>query len=273
LTLCLINSIEAADVREAAMDLGLKGKRAVVTGASRGIGRAIAETLAAEGASLAICARGQAGVDEALTALRGVGAEAHGEAVDVRDAAAFAGWLDRAADALGGIDVLVSNVSTRVDPASEHWWRDSFEADLHQHVRAFDAALPHLRRGRDPSVVFIGSIASVMTQLPPYEIAYGAMKAALTSFAGQMAAVHGPSGLRVNAVAPGPVYFEGGWWDGVKAKQPAMFERASKLSALGRMATPAEVAGAVAFLASPAAGYISGVNLRVDGGMVRTVNF
>jgi NAD(P)-dependent dehydrogenase (short-subunit alcohol dehydrogenase family) len=255
------------------MDLGLKGKRAIVTGASRGIGRAIAETLAAEGVSIAACARGAEGLEDALSAFRAHGVDAHGEALDVRDAAAFGGWIGRAADALGGVDILVSNVTTRVDPASEHWWRDSFEADLQQHVRALDAALPHLRQGREPAVVFVGSIAAVMSQLPPYEIAYGAMKAAMTSYAGQMAAIHGPSGLRVNTVAPGPVFFEGGWWDMVKAKQPAAFERASGLSALGRMASPQEVANAVAFLASPAAGYVTGVNLRVDGGLIRTVNF
>jgi NAD(P)-dependent dehydrogenase (short-subunit alcohol dehydrogenase family) len=255
------------------MDLGLKGKRAIVTGASRGIGRAIAATLAAEGVSIAACARGALDLDDAVSSFRAHGVDAFGEPVDVRDASAFAGWIDRASDALGGVDILVSNVTTRVDPSSEHWWRESFEADVQQHVRAFDGALPHLRAGREPAVVFIGSIAAVLTQLPPYEIAYGAMKAAMTSYACQMAAVHGPSGLRINTVAPGPVFFEGGWWDEVKTKQPAAFERASSLSALGRMASPQEVANAVAFLASPAAAYVSGVNLRVDGGMIRTVNF
>jgi NAD(P)-dependent dehydrogenase (short-subunit alcohol dehydrogenase family) len=130
-----------------------------------------------------------------------------------------------------------------------------------------------LKAGDSSSVVFVSSIASVLTQLPPNEIAYGAMKAALTSFAGQMATVHGPAGVRVNLVSPGPVFFEGGVWEMIQNKQPELFARASKLAALGRMGTPEEVANAVAFLASPAASYITGANLRIDGGVIRTANF
>lgn len=255
------------------MDLQLAGLKAVVTGASRGIGRAIAETLAHDGVDVAICARGEEGVQEAVVALRQHGVTAFGEAVDVRAPGALEGWIGRAEAALGGIDILVSNVSTRVQPNGPDWWRETFEVDLAQHVRGFEAALPALKRSRSGSVVFVSSIAAVLTQLPPYEIAYGAMKAALTSFAGQMANVHGPAGLRVNCVAPGPVYFEGGWWDGVRQQQPAMFERASALPALGRMGRPEEVARAVAFLASPAASYVTGASLRIDGGMIRTANF
>jgi NAD(P)-dependent dehydrogenase (short-subunit alcohol dehydrogenase family) len=255
------------------MDLGLKGKRAIVTGGSRGIGRAIAETLAREGVSIATCARGQAGIDEAVQSLRVIGGEAFGDSVDVRDPDALPNWMGSAIDRLGGLDILVSNISTRIDPKSSNWWQETFEVDLRQHVRAFDAALPKLKESEAPSVVFVSSIASVLTQLPPNEIAYGAMKAALTSFAGQMATVNGSSGVRVNLVAPGPIFFEGGVWDQIQQHQPALFERASKLPALGRMGTPEDVANAVAFLASPAASYITGVNLRIDGGAIRTANF
>ncbi len=255
------------------MDLGLKGKKAIVTGGSRGIGRAIAAARAGEGAAIATCARGQAGIDEAVSSFRAHGVEAFGDSVDVRDPDALPRWIASAADRLGGVDILVSNISTRVDPSGADWWRETFEVDLHQHVRAFDAALPMLKAGASSSVVFVSSIASVLTQLPPNEIAYGAMKAALTSFAGQMATVHGPSGVRVNLVSPGPVFFEGGVWEMIQNKQPELFARASKLAALGRMGTPEEVANAVAFLASPAASYITGANLRIDGGVIRTANF
>ena len=255
------------------MDLGLKGKRAIVTGASRGIGRAIAAALAREGASVAICARGQAGVDEAVESFRATGGEAFGDGVDARDPEAFGAWLESAIARLGGLDILVSNISTRVDPGRPDWWGETFEVDLHQHVRAFDLALPSLKAGNEPAVVFVSSIAAILTQLPPYEIAYGAMKAALTSFAGQMAIVHGPSGVRVNLVAPGPIYFEGGWWEMIEQKQPESFKRAAGLAALGRMGKPEEVANAVAFLASPAASYVTGANLRIDGGVIRTANF
>lgn len=255
------------------MDLQLKGRRALVTGGSRGIGRAIVEALAAEGACVALCARGEAGLNDAVAAAQALGGLAYGEAFDVRDAQALAGFVQRAAAHMGGLDIVVSNVSTRPDAKGEARWQQAFEADLLQHVRLAELSLPLLEAGRDGSLVFIASIASVMTQLLPEEVPYGALKAGLVNYAGHLAERFGPKGVRVNAVSPGPIYFEGGAWDLYRQHKPKLHEMVIKLSALGRLGTPGDVARAVAFLASPAAGYITGANLRVDGGTLKSTNF
>jgi NAD(P)-dependent dehydrogenase (short-subunit alcohol dehydrogenase family) len=255
------------------MDLGMTGKRAIVTGASRGIGFAIAKTLASEGASVAICARGREGLDAAVARLKEAGVAAYGEAIDVRAEGALAGFVDKAAAAMGGVDIVVSNVSTRISGAGRAWWRDTFETDLLQHVTFYEAAAPHLRNAGAGAVVFIASIASVLTQLPPEELAYGAMKAALVNFVGQSAVKGAPLGIRVNAVSPGPIYFEDGFWAMVEREAPALFEAAKRLPAMGRLGMPDEVARAVVFLASPAASYITGANLRIDGAAVKAANF
>jgi NAD(P)-dependent dehydrogenase (short-subunit alcohol dehydrogenase family) len=255
------------------MDLGLTGKRAIVTGGSRGIGRAIVDLLTGEGAHVAYCARTAAAVEETAQAFADRGSTLYRAALDVRDAAAFDAFMANAATALGGVDILVSNVTTRIHTKGDQMWRDCFEVDLLQHIRAVEAALPRLLETGAGSVVFVSSIASVLTNLPPGEEGYGAMKAALLNVAGQLAAKHGAAGLRVNSVSPGPILFPGGFWDMVRSQAPASFERAAKLPALGRLGTDYEVARAVVFLASPAASYISGANLRVDGAAVKTSNF
>ena len=255
------------------MDLGLKGRRALVTGGSRGIGRAIVEALATEGAQVALCARGEAGVAAAVAAAKALGGQAYGEAFDVRDAEALAAFVARSAERLGGLDIVVSNVSTRPDAKGEERWRQAFEADLMQHVRLAELVLPRLEGGQQPCLVFIASIAAVMTQLLPEEVAYGAFKAGLVNHAGALAERYGPRGVRVNSVSPGPVYFDGGAWDLYRQHKPKLYEAVLKLSALGRFGTPEDVARAVTFLASPAAAYITGANLRVDGGTLKSTNF
>jgi 3-oxoacyl-[acyl-carrier protein] reductase len=255
------------------MDLGLRGKKALVTGGSRGIGRAICLALAADGASVATCARGQESLDATLTDIRAHGVTAHGAALDVRDEVAMSAWFADSITALGGVDIVISNVSTRIPQDSPNWWSETFDVDLMQHVRLMALAKPELEKSDVASIVFIASIASVFTALPPMEEAYGAMKAGLVNLVGQWAGRLAPKGIRVNAISPGPILFPGGFWDNVGKANPAMLERAAQLPAMGRLGTDTEVANAAVFLASPAASYVTGTNFRIDGGAIKAANF
>jgi 3-oxoacyl-[acyl-carrier protein] reductase len=205
--------------------------------------------------------------------LRAGGGTVHGSALDVRDAEAFRAWIDQSAQKMGGLDILVSNVSTRLQGQDEAWWRSSFETDFLQHARAAEQAHPHLKQSRAPSILFVSSIAAVMTNLPPDELAYGVMKAGLVNYAGQLSARFARDGVRVNVISPGPVHFEGGTWDAIRQANPKLFEAAARLPHLGRHGTLDEVAKSAVFLASPASSYTTGVNLRIDGGAVKTANF
>lgn len=255
------------------MDLGLSGKRVIVTGGSRGIGMAIAETLLAEGASVATCARGQEALDAKLAQWRDTGHTVYGEALDVNDGDAFEGFLKNAVETLGGIDIFISNVTTLAETEGLKRWQDAFDVNLLQHVRATDLLVPQLLKGSDPAIVYIASIASVMNSVMPSETEYGAMKAALISYSAQMATRLGPKGIRVNSVSPGPIYHENGFWQMVEQANPELYTRAKSVSVFNRLGTAQEVANATVFLASPAASNITAANLRIDGAAIKTVNY
>jgi NAD(P)-dependent dehydrogenase (short-subunit alcohol dehydrogenase family) len=255
------------------MDLHLAGKRVLVTGGSRGIGRAIVLAFAREGSVVMTCARGEEGLVALKADAAGLPGAVRTTVLDVRDGAALAGWVEASAQEAGGLDGAVSNVSARLDAKGDDLWRKTFELDLLQHVRLGEATLPHLRRNRAASLIFLGSIAAVLTRLPPGEEAYGALKAALVNHAAQLAERCGKDGVRVNVVSPGPILFPGGVWDQIRTARPPLFDAAAALAALRRHGTPEEVADTVAFLASPRASYITGVNLRIDGGAVKAANF
>lgn len=252
------------------MDLKLKGKRAIVTGATRGIGRAIAEMLAAEGSDIAICARNEAGLKSAGESLQKHGGKVITKSLDVKDGKALKAWIAEAAGELGGLDILVPNPSSGGAPG-EAAWQANFDTDLMGSVRCFDAALPFLLKSGEASVVFISSTAAVEYFMAP--MPYNALKAALITHAKGLSQMYAAKGIRVNTVSPGPVIFEGGQWAMMQKAMPPMYEQTVKQCAIGRMGTPEEVARAVAFLASPAASLITGINLVADGGFTKRVAF
>jgi 3-oxoacyl-[acyl-carrier protein] reductase len=253
------------------MDLGLQGKRAVVTGASRGIGRAIAERLAAEGAMLSICARNDAGLQETARHLRRHGGKVVATAVDVSEGDPFRAWITSTAEELGGIDIVVFNPSAGGGPSEEGWHR-MFNTDVLGAVRSVETALPFLERAEKGSIVFIGTTAAV-EQFGLASAAYSSLKAALIAYANDISQRHGKAGVRCNVVSPGPILIEGGGWDRVRQGKPELFGSMVDQVALKRMGTADEVANAVAFLASPAAAFITGAHLLVDGGVTKRVNF
>jgi NAD(P)-dependent dehydrogenase (short-subunit alcohol dehydrogenase family) len=253
------------------MDLGLKGRRALVTGGSKGIGRRIAATFAEEGSDVAICARDASELAAAVEVLSEHGTRVVGTALDVADGAALAGWVEESAQRLGGVDIVVANVSALAIPTSEKNWRTTFEVDLMHAVRLVDAALPHLERSDAGSIVTVSSVSG--REIDFTAGPYGTFKAALIHYTQGLAHQLAARGIRANTVSPGNVYFPGGVWAGIERNDPELFATALGLNPTGRMANPEEVARAVVFAASPAVPFMTGTNLVVDGALTRGVQF
>ncbi len=251
------------------MDLGLTGKVALVTGGTKGIGRAVVEGLVAEGARVAFCARTAADVKTAEAELTAAGAEVAGTAVDVADGSALTAWVADAAERLGGIDVVVANVSALAIGPGEENWKASFEVDLMHTVRMVEAALPHLERSSAPAIVAVSSVSG--REIDFADGSYGVMKAALVHYVSGLAHDLAVKGIRANAVSPGNVYFDGGVWQNVEQNNTGLWDLALGLNPTGRMGTPEETAYAVVMLASPRASRIRGTNLVVDGALTKGV--
>jgi len=252
------------------MDLQLKGMKALITGGSRGIGRAIADALADEGCDIAICARGEDGVNAAVDALSAKGVNAFGQAVDVGDGDALKGWVAASAEALGGVDNIVSNVSGGNGRTEEHW-RANFEHDMLGTVRMVEAALPHLEKSDNGSVLVISTTAAIETFIGPHS--YNAIKAALLNYSGALAQEVGAKGIRVNAISPGPIFIEGGAWDNIKQHMKPFYDSTVAGIPVGRMGRAEEVAAQAALLASPYGAYTTGANIVIDGGFTKRIQF
>src|ERR1700754_3601074 len=253
------------------MDLGLQGRKVLITGGSKGIGRRIAETFIDEGAEVAICARDTTDVKAAVEALVGRGGRATGRALDVADEAALTSWVADSADELGGLDIVVANVSALAIPATPENWRQSFEVDMMHTVRLVDAAMPHLERSEAGSIVTVSSVSG--REIDFAAGPYGTFKSALIHYTQGLAFQLAAKGIRANSVSPGNVFFSGGVWDNIEQNNPELFQHALGLNPTGRMAKPEEIARAVVFVASPAVPFMTGTNLVVDGALTRGVQF
>ncbi len=253
------------------MDLGLAGKRAIVTGGTRGIGRQIVELLVAEGCHVGFCARDKAEVDGATAGLGGKSVQVIGGAVDVADDAQLRQWIADTADVLGGLDIIIPNASALVGGADVDAWRKGLEVDILGTVRTVEAAMPYLEASDAASIVAISSTAAINTAGGVR--AYSGVKAALISYLSGLSTNLGSKGIRANTVSPGAIYFEGGVWDVRKREAPDAYAAAIARCPMGRLGSPEEVANAVVFLASPAASYISGTNLVVDGAATSRIQY
>jgi 3-oxoacyl-[acyl-carrier protein] reductase len=255
------------------MDLGLGKKVVMITGASRGLGRAMAEALGAEGARLSLCARGAEALEKAAAELRAKGYEVDAEAVDVADAASAEKWVEGVAKRMGGVDVLVNNAGgarmgalAELDEAA---WQAAFQLNFFSAVRLARLCAPLMERRGGGAIVNISSIYGREAGGP---LTYNASKAAMISFTKMLSRELAPKAIRVNTIAPGSILYPGGTWENIFKSNPG-FEKdfVSHEFPAGRLGRPEEVAYAVLCMASPRASWITGTCLPVDGAQGRSL--
>lgn len=253
------------------MDLGLSGRKAILVGAARGIGYSVAEVLAREGCDIALTARSEDSVKDAVAELSKYGTKVIGKPVNVKQPDQYKDWIDWAIEELDGVDILVPFLSAGGGMGSEKYWHNAFETDVMGPVRAVEAVLETMTKQQRGSIVLIGttSVAEAMGGPQPYN----AMKASLITWGKQLALWHGKNGIRVNIVSPGPIEFEGGNWDMIKGTMEKFYQSQLRQHPMGRLGKPEEVAKAIAFLASDAASWCNGSHLVVDGGFTNRTQF
>ena len=254
------------------MDLQLKGKKVILTGGSRGIGRAALEIFAEEGCDVAFFSRRQEQVDATVSALSAYGNKVFGDTFDLSKGSTedYQTWLRRAADEIGGCDIFVPGASASGSQLTGDW-QVSFDFDLLGTVRGCEALEPYLESSGNGSVVVMSSTAAIETFLVPQ--AFNAIKAALLTYSKQLSQAWGPKGIRVNAISPGPISFETGNWEAIKKDAPDLYKATETQFALGRFGEPRDVARTLVFLASPASSYTTGTNIVIDGGYTKRVQF
>ncbi len=252
------------------MDLRAQGLNALVTGGTRGIGRAVVSTLLDEGVNVAFCARGADAVRKTAQELSGGAARVIGDAVDVGDAEAMNAWVERSAEAMGGIDIVVSNVSALAIPDTDENWEASINVDLMGTVRLVKSAMPHLEKSKAGSIVTVSSVSGREVDFASGP--YGTVKTAIVGYTQGLAFQLAGKGIRANTVSPGNTYFEGGVWEQIKDGNRELYDMALGLNPTGRMGTPEEMAAAVVFLATPISSFTTGTNLVVDGALTRGIH-
>ncbi|MEL6446463.1 MAG: SDR family oxidoreductase [Pseudomonadota bacterium] len=253
------------------MDLGLRDKRAIITGATKGIGRQILELLIAEGCNVATCSRSIEDVEACIEKASTRKAQVYGDVCDIRDQEEYAAWIDKMVEQMDGVDIFIPNVSAGGGMDSEKNWWKNFEADVLGTVRGVEAVIPHMKENGGGAITMIGTTASLETFAGPQ--AYNALKASLYTYSKQLGQFHGADGIRCNIVSPGPIEFPGGSWDMIRDTIPKFYEKTLRDHPTGRLGKPQEVAKAVVFLSSPAASWCNGSNLVVDGGFTKGVHF
>ncbi len=255
------------------MDLALNNKVALITGASRGIGRAIAQALVQEGARVSICARTPEVLEQSAGELRAGGHEVFSMPADVTDQAQAEKWVRGTAEHWGGIDILINNAGGAVvgtlAQLPDSAWQESFAANFFAPVALSRIAAEHMAARGSGAIINISSIYGREAGGP---IAYNAAKAALISLTKMLAREFAPKHIRVNSVAPGSIIYPGGVWEQIFKENPE-FERdfISHDFPAGRLGRPEEVAYAVLMLASPKASWITGATLPVDGAQGRSL--
>lgn len=248
------------------MQFDFKGKRAVICGGSRGIGRSIAEALAKDGAAIAICARGADGLKVAAGELSRHGGKVHHGTCDLADGAAVTRYVGEAAAALGGIDILVNNASGFGHKDDEAGWAAGLNVDVMATVRASHAAIPHIEAAGGGVIINISSISGFGASVR--SAPYSAVKAAINNYTMSQALTLAPKKIRVNAIAPGSIEFPGGIWDQRRTSDPKLYQGTLRSIPWGRFGKPEEIATVAVFLASDMASWVTGQTITVDGGQL-----